>query len=423
LRPQKFAKYLPLFGWKPIVLTVNPRYYQILDSERLEDVACEVYRTGMIPHPAQCNLNIKKLVAFLTSRNGQQRSINDTTDGKRINFGSGDFYLKRFLRSALFLPDPLAGWIIPAVIKGLALVKKYDITSIFTTSPPHSVQIIGLILKKLTGCRWLADFRDPWGYLLGGGDPLCRKIELAVEKSVVKNADVVIPVTIESGDYFIERYGEMAKSKLKIIENGVDIDDFAKTRVRSNQTRNKFTISYIGRLYNGRSPEVFLKAVRSLLDEGQLIRDELTLQFIGDLQNAKDVSFQDMVKKTGLSSVTKISGHVTYNKAIEYMVTSDVLILLSERSCYHPTKAYEYLASGTHVIAFTPPGSLAEIIDDYPKGFWVNLEDFMGAKEAILSCYHRVTQQRSTPFVYEQKPNILGRFERKRLTEILAQVM
>ncbi|MFN8331472.1 MAG: hypothetical protein U0T81_09685 [Saprospiraceae bacterium] len=31
-----------------------------------------------------------------------------------------------------------------------------------TSSPPHSVQLIGYHLKKLTGIPWLSDYRDPW---------------------------------------------------------------------------------------------------------------------------------------------------------------------------------------------------------------------------------------------------------------------
>ena len=37
-RTVKFAKYLPQFGWKPTVLTVNPTGYYALDESLLKEV-------------------------------------------------------------------------------------------------------------------------------------------------------------------------------------------------------------------------------------------------------------------------------------------------------------------------------------------------------------------------------------------------
>src|SRR2546428_545436 len=53
LRPLKFAKYLPQFGWEPWVLTVRPEYYESLDRSRLDEVRypTKVFPTRMLPHP------------------------------------------------------------------------------------------------------------------------------------------------------------------------------------------------------------------------------------------------------------------------------------------------------------------------------------------------------------------------------------
>ena len=47
LRPLKFAKYLPHYGWEPYVLTVKPRYYPSLDQSRLDEIPSlkKVFRT------------------------------------------------------------------------------------------------------------------------------------------------------------------------------------------------------------------------------------------------------------------------------------------------------------------------------------------------------------------------------------------
>src|SRR5262245_60300966 len=38
VRAQKLVKYLPRYGWEPLVLTVDPRQYEAHDASRLADV-------------------------------------------------------------------------------------------------------------------------------------------------------------------------------------------------------------------------------------------------------------------------------------------------------------------------------------------------------------------------------------------------
>ena len=48
-RTAKFAKYLPHFGWEPVVLTVTPKLYLAKDDCLLEELRKEnikIYRTG-----------------------------------------------------------------------------------------------------------------------------------------------------------------------------------------------------------------------------------------------------------------------------------------------------------------------------------------------------------------------------------------
>src|SRR5699024_5944268 len=52
------------------------------------------------------------------------------------------------IRSRFFIPDPRVGWKKYATIKALHIIKEFGIKTIITTSPPHSVQLIGLAIKQ-----------------------------------------------------------------------------------------------------------------------------------------------------------------------------------------------------------------------------------------------------------------------------------
>lgn len=67
--------------------------------------------------------------------------------------------LRDHARELLLWPDPDIRWSLRAA-HGAATLPRPD--WIVTTSPPESLHAAGLWLKKRTGARWAADFRDHW---------------------------------------------------------------------------------------------------------------------------------------------------------------------------------------------------------------------------------------------------------------------
>src|SRR5690349_21131617 len=70
MRPAKFAKYLPQFGWEPIILTVKQHYHRVTDPSKLADLGAvpHIYRTRMLPQPGRLYMTLKARV-----RNGSPR--------------------------------------------------------------------------------------------------------------------------------------------------------------------------------------------------------------------------------------------------------------------------------------------------------------------------------------------------------------
>ena len=136
-RPLKFAKFLPNFGWRPVILTVkNPDWYYAMDFDLLHDVP----RSALIKR----SIMIKSAWLYYLLNPLRVKAFE-----KRI--------------SRLFIqPDNQIGWIPFAYWRAKDLIAKGEITCIYTTSGPLSSHIIGLLLKQRTGLPWIADFRDEW---------------------------------------------------------------------------------------------------------------------------------------------------------------------------------------------------------------------------------------------------------------------
>ena len=147
----KFSKYLFDFDVEPIVLTVDEQYaeYPNLDLSLVQDVhpKLKVHKTKTWEP-----FNIYKKISNQEKLKHGNVSSKKSIKGKLINF----------IRANFFVPDPRRYWKKYAIKEALSIINKQDIACIITTGPPHSVHLIGLELKKKTGIKWLADFRDPW---------------------------------------------------------------------------------------------------------------------------------------------------------------------------------------------------------------------------------------------------------------------
>lgn len=417
LRAQKYAKYLPLYGWKPIVLTVHEKYYPKKDYDRMGDVKCEIHRTDVLPGLRDLYLKAKEIAGRFRKNNARS-----TADHSPESLSSlqerNEKGIRRFILDLMCLPDDRTGWIMPAVFAALKLIRTHSIDTILTTSPPHSVQITGLCLKLLLRKKWVIDFRDPWSLSLSGSS--VHNVEKWLERKVVMHADTVITATDAVRDHLVRSYPELPPEKFVCIPNGFDLEDFRNIRVQRNGI---FSITYIGDLYIGRSPEVYLRAVSELMKEKEIDPERIRLKFIGrNVRYVENRPMADLLRKYGLERITDVLDAVPYSEAIRHMQLSDVLVVLSPQNFVHPTKTFEYMACGAYVMAFTPPGTLSELVSRYARGFVIGLDDYEKTKATVRFCYRQKQEGRADPGDSELGEYVMS-YDRKNLTKQLTQYL
>lgn len=423
LRALKFAKYLPLWGWEPLVLSVDERYYPRKDFERAKDVNCKIFRTRMLLSPREAYTRLKSLISFATHKTGRPNNGNP----KVIEEGAVELRercvskFKSFVLSLLWLPDDRTGWIFPAALMGLFLIRKYGIETLMTTSPPHSVQIIGYLLKRMTGCRWVIDLRDPWTLFFDEKVRGVNTIHRWLEARAFHHADVVITATDFVRERYLRVYPDLPKEKIVCIPNGFDLEDMGLVKTWKAPPDGNLTFSYLGEFYAGRSPEVFLRALLDLVRDGKIPLDQLRLRFVGKVRYFGRKSLEALLSELGLDGITEIIDQVPHLKAMEYMVNSNVLLVFSPNPFMQPMKVFEYMASGASIMAFTPTGALADLVRGYSKGIVVGYDDLEGAKMAILQCYDTFVRSEGIGSHPSQDidESVLV-FERKRLAQRLA---
>ena len=186
-RVLKFAKYLPEFGWQPIVLTVENGDAPVIDKSLFTDIPkeCKIYKTKAFqPY------NIYKK---FTSKPADEKIPSDVLIKKNNSLKEK---LSNWIRLNVFLPDAKVGWIPFAFKEGLKIINKENIALIFSSSPPHTVQLIAKKLAKKTGLKLIADLRDPWmeliHYQANKRAFFAKFIESKLERGALDSAEEII---------------------------------------------------------------------------------------------------------------------------------------------------------------------------------------------------------------------------------------
>ena len=398
----KFIKYFSCFGIEPIVFTVENPDYAVEDASLIAEIpdGLQVLREPIWePNTVLSKLKVdekKQSAGFLSAKPSfLQRQMH-------------------YIRANYFIPDARKFWIKPSVRKINSFLKENPVDVIVSTGPPHSVHMIGLELKKITGIKWVADFRDPWTNIdYFHNLPLtkgARKKHHTLENEVINQADAVLVVGKSMKEEFIDR-----NQNVYVLSNG--FDDQAEDEKMTLDA--KFSISHIGMMNADRNPKIFWKALKELVDENADFAQDLSVKLIGKCDEEVYRSVSDF----GLNKYVNFVAYVAHRDVLKFQRSSQLLLLAvndvpSSRSVI-TGKVFEYLQSKRPIIGIGPiDGDLSEILNQTEAGQMVDFYDMPSLKKILKSYY----EQFKSGELLNHTKNI-DRYHRKNLTEELAGIL
>jgi len=376
MRVNSLAKYLPLYGWRPIVLTVKEKYYDssegFLDPSLLEglDDRLEVHRTDCF----QPWLRWRSVETLRSGAIGHRRSK-----------------FRKFLKQihqVLFIPDDKLFWAFNALSEIRRILKSSPIDVILATTPYHSVGLIGAFASFLWQIPFVLDIRDDWV-----GNPLWwsgqywhrRVLEPFLERWMFYQASAVITVTNESRSFVMSKYPRKNQDQIHYIPNGFDPQDFEADDNGNCPTKfDRPGIVYIGSLPRRRDPStLFLAMARIKQTQPKLLPD---LHFVGPM----DSQLLSAAQSLGLTEHVHCHGAVDHKSGIQFLRAASACLLLSppDDGCKTviPGKLYEYLAAKKPILAITPRDSAtAHLLAGYDLGLIVEPESVDQIQDALLA--------------------------------------
>lgn len=420
-RPLKMAKYLGEFGWNVHVLTVDPVYHATLDPSLLAQV------------PADVTIHRAKEWPLLPRRGGAvvPAAAAEAAPARRSLAASLKQQVVGLLKKAkpyLLIPDDQILWLPNALKLGREIIGREKIDAIFSTSGPVTNHLVARRLAREFGVKWVADFRDPWTQNMhSSGIAWRERLEERMEAGVMAEADAVTTVTATFAENFRKKHGSRIR-RLELIYNGFDQADFVGL-TPEHAAPGKFHAVYAGILYQKRNPRLLLRAIRELIDAGDVEREDLLLSFAGVFDYPGYSENRDCVEALGLGDVVRVLGNLPHKQALGLMKGADALLLIGDVSpdagAYIPGKLYEYMGIGKPILALNKPGEATQIIQTFRLGQVADPEDKEAIKQAFLKLYREWKAQgaagaaeRDDDFAERVKP-----YERREQARQLAELM
>lgn len=355
LRMRGLAKYLPLYGWEPTILTVD-----------LPGEAEQGYRVLQVPYPGDVSAQVKKALR-LNPQEGLQSQLglpNQISTAKEPITGK----IIQRIEGWFTYPDQKRRWKPVAVAALRNLLSQEAYQALISSSPPV---ITHLIAKETQGefeIPWIADFRDLWTenhyYPY---DRIRRFFDRRLELATIAQAAALVTVS-----------EPLSKSMRSLhdpkpvfsIPNGFDPDE-----IMPSELQDTFSITYTGQLYQGkRDPELLFKVVRALVAEGILGAD-LRISFYG----TKAYWVEELIKKYHLENIAIQFGKVEREQALQAQRSSQILLTLNwdtpQEEGVYTGKIFEYLAARRPILALGgPQGVVSELLAETQTGVHVRSE-------------------------------------------------
>ena len=381
-----FSRYLDESDWDTCVLTISPGAYENISGE-----------------------NEKLIPSYVRV----ERAWGIDTRRTLSVFGR----YPRFLA----LPDRWQSWVLGGYFRGLTVIKDWQPDVIMSTYPIATAHLIGFLLSRKFGLPWVAEFRDP---MLQSNYPRNVQERWAfkkIEGLVFRNASRVLVTTDGCRQLYLDRYSQFDGNHISTISNGYDPTIFPDHKQSDLDEHNdRLVLLHSGLLYpHERNPTEFFKAISDLLTSRFFDQHHIEFRFRA---SGNEEQYCQMVDALGIAGVVRFLPRLSYQKAVEEMLSVDALMIFQADNCNDqiPAKVYEYLYAQKPILGFADPaGETGKFLSSVGINSTAKLENRSDIAVTVRSFVRDL--ESGEAFVVPQSE--VRRYSRQSLTRDLARVL
>jgi len=405
LRIKFFSTHLRDFGWEPVIIATDPRYYENrVDPEN----------AGLLPDGLQV-IRTAAWPARVTRK-----------------LGLGDLGMRSL-------------WHHWQAVKKLCREQPIDL--IFIPVPPYVPMVLGRLAYQKFGIPYVVDYIDPWGTPYYWKLPraqrppkwaLASAMARVMEPFALRHVAHVIGVSKGTTDFVVSKYPWLHMSDATEIPYGGEPRDWEYIRghARANPifdpSDGLLHVSYVGRGGADMIPALraVFAAVKIGLQQSPETFGRLRLHFVGtaygpDGQGREQVL--PVAREVGIAGVVQEHpGRVAYLDAMQVLSDSHALLVVgSEQPHYTASKIFPYILAAKPLLAvFHCASSVVSILQETGAGEPVTFSEQRGLSGKIEEIAARLRQLLSLPsgFRPATRWEAFERYTARAMTARLAEV-
>jgi glycosyltransferase involved in cell wall biosynthesis len=403
-RTVKFARYLPDFGYLPVIVTGN-------GGAATEHLGSDGSLRGELPE----GTSVHRVAVPEPAPPGVWRGR-----------------LERWLR----VSPAWRAWWVEGTVAAARSAPAADV--VFATMSPFESADAAARIAAERRVPWVADLRDPWALdeMLVWPTAAQRLAERRRMRKSLARADAIVMNTPEAAAALGEHFPEL-RARTTVITNGFDAADFEGPRpeprvdgrlrivhagflhTAAGRRRSKLLHHALGGAnvevdYLTRSHVFLLEAVERVLAERPELEGAIEVHLVGQ-QSAAD--------REATARFVHSHGYLPHEESVAALRGADLLFLpmhnvpIGYRTRIIPGKTYEYLAAGPTILAAAPEGDARDILERSGNAVVTRPDDVPAMADAIVTQIERNGAGSGTV-----DPSFLARYERRELTRRLAAV-
>lgn len=340
-RPAGFAKYLPEFGWFPIVIACDAVARRSIRRHELRDPK----RIDFYTHSTSSE---ERLLVWTPSLSSSGPLDALSTRLSRVGAQRGAVrWIQRGLSFLLWRKgDYSRSWQPCARVAADAIHERYGVDVVIGEHSPDA----GLHLARWFSARfcvpWIADFRDP---ILMPFTGVARLLYPLYARRLVASASATVNVT--PGWARIDR--RVLRRPAFTIANAFDSDEVPPQRARSP---GPLRIVYTGQVFRPfQRLEVFLAGLGELRCRAGVAADAVRFRYVG---GASDLVLR-LATDAGVTAAVDVTSRVSRDEALRIQRDADVALIVGltpnpaidwSQCGFLPGKVFEYLGAGLPIL-------------------------------------------------------------------------
>jgi hypothetical protein len=414
LRAAALARYLPAFGWEPVVVTVRPR--SSLHLPPGEPVCDDVPPPALATTDRAWHALAAAAVEALRGSDALEGLKSENAFASRRPHARAAHWIYRHWLS---FPDDAWPWLVDR--RSVARVfAAHGVDAIVSTSPPPTAHLVAAAAARRLRVPWVADYRDPWSQrsVWRRAWPLAG-VEARLERHTLSQAAHVVTVSAPIADNLRRLLGR----PVSVVPNGFDPVDRAAAAVDPLPiAADRFTLVHTGTLTNGsRDPALLFAALNALVARGDVAIAALEVWFVG---RHPDVARRTAAHWPALAPAIHYAGAVPRAAALDAQRRATVLVALGSPDAAYdgdvPTKVFEYLDARRPILAIASPESALAALLAATRGGRVAST----AAEVEAALVHWLGRWRHDGrLTGSSDPQAIARYERRSLTGEFAQIL